>query len=502
MQPERHLLNLILFFLVFTGCRGPGAVRAPTQPHGTTPISNLRATPSTTPTPTRVATMDRVPPIPTKTLHLSNTLAETPPALETPSPEARCPEPVPPSPALITTGDLGPIDQIFVAPIKAYLDAGGDPLKLGARLRDITLSDGSVSWQSKAHVFHTDVTGDSVPELVMDLVFFQPGGYADGYLFVFRCQGGAYRGGAVTWIGGQVLSADDPGPGIRAIEDMNANGVPEIVISRVEVFGTHANHVRQFQILEWEERQFASRIQAESAYPGAAEVLNGDGNVQDFDGDGIPELILNEGVGRGPEASLLDRPRKKIWGWSGEAFELVCSRAQSAPLYRFQAIYDGDDATVCGAYEDAEHFYQEAIFNQDLAAWSPGRLASGVIRSDREPTPDPEETPHLGAYARYRLMILHALRGWPLEAQTVFETLQMNFTPGEPGHVYAALATQFWGVFQASGDVSVACNAAQSYAERRAEEILDPLGISFYGAVGREYRPKDICPLTVRRGEP
>jgi len=164
-----------------------------------------------------------------------------------------------------------------------------------------------------------DVTGDAIAEEIVDLLFYAEGQFADGALFAFRCQAGQYVGGAVTPIGEQLFAGQGPEPVIRTIQDMNGNGIPDIVTSYVTIIGTHANYAREFRILEWDGGRFADLIQSDGNRLYAAEVLNGDGVIRDTDGDGLLELELTHGAERGPDASELD-PHTDIWAWDGEAF--------------------------------------------------------------------------------------------------------------------------------------------------------------------------------------
>ncbi len=107
---------------------------------------------------------------------------------------------------------------------------------------------------------------------------------------------------------------------MRAIQDMNGNGTPDIVLSYVTVIGTHANYTREFHILEWDGGQFVDLVQSSGSRPHAAEVLNGDGVIRDIDEDGILELELVHGAEHGPDAGTPASPRTDVWAWDGEAF--------------------------------------------------------------------------------------------------------------------------------------------------------------------------------------
>ncbi len=216
------------------------------------------------------------------------------------------------------------IVEMFEPQILAYLNARGDAQGLQAALGHLVLTDsGGQDWQAQAQVLSADVTGDTTPEVVVELLFYVEGQFADGALFVFRCQAGQYVGGAVTPLGGQLFSGRGPEPVVRAIQDMNGNGTPDIAISYDTVIGTHANYTREFRILEWDGRQFVDLIKSGGNRPHAAEVLNGDGVIRDIDEDGILELELVHGAGHGPDAGTPASPRTDVWAWDGEAFTLV-----------------------------------------------------------------------------------------------------------------------------------------------------------------------------------
>jgi hypothetical protein len=202
---------------------------------------------------------------------------------------------------------------------------------LQTALEDLTLPDDASDWQSRAQVFSADVTGDDVPEVVLDLSFFVEGQYAEGALFVYRCQTGAYVGGAVASIGGQVFSRDDPDPGIRTIQDVNGDGKAEIVFSYITVIGTHANFSREFRIIAWDGAEFVDLIQSDGDRPHAAQVLNGDGVMHDNDGDGLLELELTHGAAHDPETSAQERGHTDVWAWDGVAFTLVYTQTTPRP---------------------------------------------------------------------------------------------------------------------------------------------------------------------------
>jgi hypothetical protein len=379
--------------------------------------------------------------------------------------------------------------------ISAYLNACAGSQGLEAALSSPIPSQGG-QYPANSEVYSVDVTGDAALEVVVDFNLVLGYENVEGVLFVYANQAGEYRMLTAKPYFGYVFSEDSPDPGVRAIQDLNADGVPEIVISYILVVGTHANYSRIFEIISWDGGQFVGLI------GGSAEVFNGDGRVRDLDADGLFELVLAHKPGRGFEVSALDRPRTDVWAWDGDAYTLSYSQADSPPDFRIQAVWDGDDATHRDDYDAALAFYQQAVFDQELFGWSSDRVASdAAYEGGATPTPDPNEQPLLAAYGRYRIMLLHAARGYLNEAQVVYDTLLAKFPPDSVGGQYGQLASAFWGTFTGNEDLAMACESAINYASAHGDEILRPLGRDYYGFVARDYTPEDICPFAAGLGD-
>ena len=414
-----------------------------------------------------------------------------PQVTRTPGQAAACPE--------ITSGEIEltssapgvSVVEIFEQQLLTYLNSGGSPSSLQKALGVLTMLDGA--WKAKAQVEVIDVTGNSTPEVVIDLSFFEAGQYFEGGLFIFRCKGGQYIGGALLSTSGQVQSGGEP-DGILGLLDMNNDGVLEIVHSHVSISGTHGYFTREFRILEWDGQEFVDLI-PEDEYGFYAQADTGDDVVEDLDGNGTKELILSNSIGEAYPDLGPQRSRKDIWAWNG--YHFVPERWEhTEPVFRIHAIWDGDDATRFGDYADALAFYQQGVFDTELFGWTSGQLWPDTAYSGGPtPAPDPEEWPRLNAYGRYRIMLLHAVQGFQSEAQIVYDTLQENFPDGAVGSQYAELARIFWEEYSSSADVEMACAKAVEFAESQSSIILTPLGKRFYGSGQREYTPEDICPF-------
>jgi hypothetical protein len=194
--------------------------------------------------------------------------------------------------------------------------------------------------------------------------------------------------------------------------------------------------------------------------------------------------------------------------WNGEAFAFYRTE-YARPQFRFQAVQDADQATRWAEYDNALDLYQQAIFSDKLDWWTQERRAYEQILWDSRwyagsltptptplpfPTSDPNEYPNLAAYSRYRIMLLHLLRGYLPEAKIVYETLQEKFPADQPGHEFAEMATEFWNEYQTSHDIGQACNQSVEYA-RSHSEILTYLGSDYHGWQSHEYAPEDVCPF-------
>lgn len=210
------------------------------------------------------------------------------------------------------------------------------------------------------------------------------------------------------------------------------------------------------------------------------------------------------------EDGLPWRKETRICAWNGELFVLTHTKIEGPPEYRFQAVQDGDRATVAGDYTKALDLYQQAIFSDKLEWWSQERRIYEItIYGDKrvsKPTPipsllpDPAEYPNIAAYARFRIMLLHVASGYLSDAQTVYDTLQAKFPPGQPGHAYAEMAVVFWDEYQRAHSFEQACSKAIEYAAANPAAILAYLGNGeyarmYYGDQSLEYKPEDVCPF-------
>ena len=482
-----------------TGTQAPTPVHTRTIPTSgfqqAKPILEENLTPSPTVfTPTKTPTTA---PTATQTPGFTRTPTFDPASISTvtPSIPAQCPVE---NQALLfnTTNWFQPPSYLGMQPqtVLDFLNSGG------TRKAVISFFSQKLTW-IPLPAAEQDLTGDGVNELILA---------DDQMLLVLGCNQGSY----------QVLLniAKDDGwvrffhfilPG-----DMNLDGVRELITTE-QMGNTNVSH--SVTVYAWDGSQFKSVIQGEEKFIkvtitdyasmyGASAL-----EVQDVDRNGTLELILRGGKpfpGSGPEN--FGRPwrtQMDTYSWNGASF-VLSKVAFSAPVYRFQAVQDGDRAVIWGDYAEALDFYQQAIFSDQLDWWSDERFnylirtwfTDPVETPIPTPTPDRYEYSYLAAYSRYRILLLHTLRGYLPEAETVLLALQQKFPQGQPGYEYAVLAGLFWDEYRTSNNLAAACNAAVAYASAHPTEILSYLGNgqfarTGYGNQSLEYKPRDICPF-------
>jgi hypothetical protein len=347
----------------------------------------------------------------------------------------------------------------------------------------------------KPKITEVDVTNDGIPELIADI----ENGFA-----IYKCNNGSYEI-ILQWWGFDSVKF----VGIDYIEDMNVDGVPEIVASVTACSGTGC---RAFKIYEWDGFEMKNLIKILHYDPvtNRTEIYDEIGmdsplsqDITDVNNDGTLEFIVvgGKGIFRSGDYAVT-RQEMNIYSWDGSAF-VPYSYGFTAPEYQFQAVQDADRETENGNWGQALSLYQLAISGK-LNWWSAELQKDQDIKAkafwNSEPTPstvvqeDETEYPRLAAYAYYRMVILHTFLGEVDAAQVKYATLQEKFPAPGPGHPYAEMASAFWDAYQSSGRMYDACGAAIQYAAEHPE-ILTPLGSDYHGAQSHTYVPADVCPF-------
>jgi hypothetical protein len=321
-----------------------------------------------------------------------------------------------------------------------------------------------------------DLTGDGVPELFVRWVDSLIYGCSEGeYKLLFEFEG---------------LDMSSYATDIHEVKDGNRNQILEVIF----------DHGGSFSVFEYSDGQFRNIMGPDGLYLDVQ--YEGDASFRDFNGDGVSEVYVYSGIAYGDIYGQM-LPWRKEWdtySWNGKNY-ILSRRDFTAPEYRFQSAYDGDRSTLYGEYAKALSFYQDVIFSDKLGWWSAERdvYVWELYRWDYpEPTPvppesDPDEYEYLAAYARFRIMLLYLLQGWDSDAQVVYKTLKEKYPEGNPGSIYAELATVFLEEYQVSGEMGASCIKVINAADK--EEALKYIGVGGDLGTYHMYTVEDICPF-------
>jgi len=243
----------------------------------------------------------------------------------TPSSPARCPP----------LGNPSVLWQDHERLMHAYLNAGGVASDLEKLLNwEENIQNGSARAIGLARVFHTDVTGDSVPDVLVSyrtsFRYYVP----DIRLFFSHCRDGQYEGGLVLSLRGGIddtpTNVLNPDHGVWGIQDMNGNGVPEIVFSYMGFAfeGSMAyvgGSLAYVFILEWDGNQMVHLVNhgnyTSSIAAHGIGFVPGGGRIVDVDGNGTLELVIQNSLSCREEIGQADRI--EVYAWDGHSFSLT-----------------------------------------------------------------------------------------------------------------------------------------------------------------------------------
>lgn len=429
--------------------------------------------------------------IPTETLNIS-TVTQVPTSLPVASPTAT--STLTPLPTITPTPKACPqIDANFIytppedgdyeLAIQNFLNDGGDP-ELLAQHNFVDIED---------------LNGDNVPEiLVQPYSIFKR-------LLLFSCINGEYRE--------YLFSDEDRDVGlaerieILAIDDLNQNGVPEVVFKTLTCIWGRCGSLF---IVEWDGEQYTRLIKDEKRgeIVGYASMDDPkEAYLKDFDNDGIPELAW---IGEVPPEGHGDywvyypqRLATHVYKWDGKNYSAL-PVSYTPPEFRFQAVQDGDRATLAGEYQQALDLYQLAINSNSLDWWTEERHLFLLNQYGFDtcngspcpsPNPDPKERPILSAYARYRIMLIHVLTDNPDETEKNYQQLLLDFPVDNAGYPIAEMATLFWNEYLISKDLSKACGASINSIISQRDVLSVLSGNTISQNISYDRKPSEVCPF-------
>lgn len=456
-------------------------------------VSQTQPSPTSLPTSTASKT-----PSPMRTRTSTQASSETVLPLITPSTMLPCPGPrstiVPEfrtlteecSPSLYSEDKTCP--RSLSEEIHDYILNGGDLQTAYETLRaHVSWTSGNPPSFDEDELSYTDITGDSLPELI---VIVRPG--IDAWLDIFSCQNGYFQ--QITPYSEDIFERIT----IDSIQDLNLDGISDLVVFESYTFlGGGTNDA--VHIYEWHDNSFTEHHLSSSNTK--------EYQIKDIDGNGFKEIVI---IGddtfftwKCGENAYPWRKETYIYSWDGVDYNLIFE--YSPPIYRYQAIQDGDRETLQGRYDRALEYYQAVIFDRNLEWFSPERRQYLVSECENnyKPTPTPlimpvldqDEYPKLAAYAYYRILLINVFQMDLESAKKNFGILKQTYGQDFPGYPYVELATTFWNEFQASSDMTIACEQAIQYATSHPE-ILTVLGSDYHGwEQNYFYQPEDVCPF-------
>jgi len=414
-----------------------------------------RATPSPAPTATATAT-----PPPTDTPTQTVTSSPSPTATPSNTP----PTPADNDPNCLPPGDPAPLGESsfegYLNSIADFLNAGGTAEALRANLEALGIS------QTEPTVATQDLTGDGLHEVVVALIDRESAAMPPGgALLIYACQGGHFELAHVE------LPAESYGaPRIVHLGDLNADGLSELVTSSSQC-GAHTCF-EALQILNWDGDHFLNRLEGSTAdlpYPQA--------QLVDSDHDGVYDLEVT-GTGVGSVGAGPQREHTRAWHYSPDSGMWIPGEETVGPSnFRIHTLHDADQAARNGDYALAISLYDQVINSDELEDWY-----------------DPEnQRLNLGAYARFKLVVVNTAIGDLVQAIEVFQEMLGTYPEDSPQRAYVEMADAFLDAYATDG-FEAGCVAAQDYAQQHSAQVLTPLGQETFGYANPDYTPEDMCP--------
>jgi hypothetical protein len=391
-----------------------------------------------------------------------------------------------------------PYDHLFQQDYLDYFNAGG----IAGVLPEY--------WRPE---YKIDLTNDRIPEFIFRI---------NENIFILGCQSGKY----------QLLLDIRLKNRIFDIKDANQNGFPELILGLysttyiIDILEWDAPNVHLFPYNLGNETLFRSLWVPNDRHIDQNGVYDDPMGRTDFkfepmDLDPLLELAAHI---RPPyfDDSFYDgfpwRNEVDYYKWNGSSY-VFAKQTYDPPLFRYQAVHDGDWSFKRGEYDQAIKYYQLAIKDDNLYWYTEARRYFFLMNdwgwnspaaTPTNPIYDPDEYPNLAAYSYFRMMLADIKNNHLAQARTTYDWLQANFTVDKPGHVYAELAALFWNEYQKSHDFASSCSLTYDYASSNPEDIFrylttqivinkklitwqDPIHFGVQSAE-LEYSPAMICP--------
>ncbi|MDR3576314.1 MAG: hypothetical protein P4L50_20800 [Anaerolineaceae bacterium] len=348
-----------------------------------------------------------------------------------------------------------------------------------------------------------ELTGDNVPEVVFE----------SHYRFsVYTCIQGQYI------LGLDFPSNDDYPLQKTAFVDLNKDNIPEIIVAANDhvavVPGIYMAIFRwngsNFQNLSATEDEFDNGSVPENAFS-FNEAFNY--QILDVDKNGTLDLAIREEIIGTHAEEVIYGPWRidtHVISWNGSQFVLLPDKLDP-PVYRFQAVQDGDRALYRGDFKEALTFYEQALNDHKLKGWSQAKfkqmqaaveaLGAGIPTPTAFPD-DSGDYPTLAAYARFHILLIHAIQGNFDQASSEYQSLQNDYPADRPGFAFVQLAQTFWEEYQKTNSLGMACEQARNFAADHPDQIISQIDHTWHGDQTPGYSEypsidieKFICPV-------
>jgi len=360
-----------------------------------------------------------------------------------------------PSPATVAPPERPGRFELYAPTIVSYLNATrGDQDALRALLE---------GWDVLEHatdLLRIDVDDDGVGELLLVIINPSPelGINAEGDLLVLDLRQDEYE---VAYSAAE--NAEDAvltDPALIEVGDFNHDGATEIAYSSTSC-GAHTCFTSVYIVS-------SGTSTYKDLTGGGIEMAYADPSFEDWDNDGVLELIMHGGmigsVGAGPQ-----RERTEVYEWDGAKYALS-ETVYDYSSYLYFKVLDANQALLRGEYDRAASLYREAIDNPSLDVWM-----------------EESERAELTAFSRYRLSLTYLLIGEDALAEAANEELQS----AQPDNIYSQVSGVLWQTYQQEGDLQAACQEVNDFAELHPEAVEV---LADYGYSNPSFTAQDVCP--------
>ena len=341
-----------------------------------------------------------------------------------------------------------------------FLNSGGTIQDLDRELYSLEMENQPLTSAA------SDMNGNGKNDVVVSIIDPQSDNILPGgKLLIFVCLDSAYL------LLHQQDSVDNRGAfGIRYLQDLNSDGLAELVTSSPSC-GAHTCF-EEVQILGWDGVGFTNLLKDPTDDLPSPDIL-----LLDPDQDGIFDIQVGSGgfnsVGADPNRTTIRRWTYNNLTWFWDYSEDV----PGPSFFRIHVLHDADEAAITGDFDQALIEYGRVVYDPTLVDWQNYEQEKAV----------------LSAYALFKIAVVHLILGEEDLASITFELLGKNHPASTGGHIFVELSYAFRSGFTNDG-IAGGCEAAKEYAIDFSEEILLPLSSATFGYANPDYLPADICP--------